>query len=392
MKFFISIIFIFGTILALWLIRHQVLLLYRNFILHYLPNKKIFPLYNNDDFVSAQVSANSLKAIQQVKALIATSKLNLVETTCICGSVEGECLLEKDRYGFFVPSLLCHECSMVRSKFIFDEEGLITFYQDFYRAIYSDGTTGVAALFKGQEQQGKGFLKRLTSLGLIDNIKTIFEIGAGAGGILKPFSDAGKKVAGCDFDQEYIAFGRNAGIELFRGDFKEFSRELRNADLIIMSHVLEHLVNPLKSLQEIEAFLKKGSYLFIQVPGIFNMEGYGDPILYFQNAHVFNFHEQYLKTLLKAAGFSIIFSDENCNVVATKTCTELGQITPQVFQDLAQHAPRIKAYIQQIHHLNTYGFYSLAKFISTLEAALYVAKNPLRKVACSIKSGFKNGK
>lgn len=391
MKFFISLFFFLGSILALWLIRYQILEGYKNFILFCLPTKKSFPLYDNDEVPSLPLSATSLEAVQQVKQLIASSKLKLVETTCICGSTKGECLTNKDRYGFPIPSLLCHECSMVRSKFIFDEEGLASFYRYFYRAIYSNGPEGISALFKGQEQQGKGFLKRLTTLGLIDNINNVFEIGAGAGEILKPFADKGKIVAGCDFDPEYIAFGKDKGIELLTGDFKDCNEKIKGADLIIMSHVLEHLINPLQSLQEIGASLKEGSYLFIQVPGIFNMEGYGNPILYFQNAHIFSFHEKYLKTLLQAAGFNIIFSDENCNIVANKIQPKPQQVPSHAFHQLAPEASKIKAYIQQIHHLNTHGFYFLKKFISTLENGWYFVKTPLRKFIHPIKHGLNNG-
>ena len=73
----------------------------------------------------------------------------------------------------------------------------------------------------------------------------IFEFGCGDGGILFALKQLGCDVYGNDFDSKTVEFGRSKGLTLELGD--EYTlKKYGQADIIILSHVLEHIKNPIK--------------------------------------------------------------------------------------------------------------------------------------------------
>ena len=86
--------------------------------------------------------------------------------------------------------------------------------------------------------------------------------------------------------------------------------------IFIMSHVLEHVFNPLATLIELRKLLKTGGYLFVAVPGL-NMVAKGDYKndlrRYFHIAHVTDFTSNTLKNVANCAGFKSLNIDEEIN-------------------------------------------------------------------------------
>lgn len=89
---------------------------------------------------------------------------------------------------------------------------------------------------------------------------SVFEIGYGAGGLLRAFHDAGASVAGADPDQlerdvdpVVVAHGRlhACGIE-------EVPAGEPPVDLVYGIHVLEHVVDPIETLRRTHALLRPG--------------------------------------------------------------------------------------------------------------------------------------
>ena len=84
---------------------------------------------------------------------------------------------------------------------------------------------------------------------------------------------------------------------------------LRNGekfDLVILSHVLEHVVNPVAFLKKIRSHLADEGLLYIEVPsleGVLDGKYYYDLARYFQNAHVSHFSSDSLENVMGIAGF-----------------------------------------------------------------------------------------
>ena len=89
-------------------------------------------------------------------------------------------------------------------------------------------------------------------------------------------------------------------------------------NIFILSHVLEHVFDPLQFVLEIRSTLKSNDLLYIAVPGL-NMVKHGtykyDLRRYFHLAHVTDFTKQTLENLLITAGFKALYIDEKIESV-----------------------------------------------------------------------------
>ena len=93
------------------------------------------------------------------------------------------------------------------------------------------------------------------------NLK-ILEIGCGPGGIVSFFSEKGYDVTGIDLDDKNLEFGKKKNLNLINRN--HFNLE-QKYDLILMSHVLEHLKKPEKELDFIKKICHQNSIIYIEV-------------------------------------------------------------------------------------------------------------------------------
>lgn len=93
------------------------------------------------------------------------------------------------------------------------------------------------------------------------DFNTILDVGCGTGYMSKFFHDKGHHVVACD---PWDRFLFKDEIEYHQTTSKIF--EGKKFDAIILSHVLEHIPNPMLFMQEIKELLADDGYLFIMVP------------------------------------------------------------------------------------------------------------------------------
>lgn len=251
------------------------------------------------------------KSVQNVLAKINKGVYDFKDQKCLCG-INGDLVLaQTDRYGFNVCTKICKNCGLLRSDPYYSPKSLMDFYTHEYRNIYVgvDGCTD--HFFLSQKKIGQK-IYNFIGIDYIKQKKTVLEIGCGAGGILKFFQDKGLNVLGCDFDNEYLNFGRKKGLNLIRGSVEEV--EANYADIIILNHVIEHISDPVKFLKQLRPVLKKNGIIFIGVPGILNLRTkfYQSNIQrYLQNAHVWHFSLGTLENVANQAGFSLVKGNED---------------------------------------------------------------------------------
>jgi 2-polyprenyl-3-methyl-5-hydroxy-6-metoxy-1,4-benzoquinol methylase len=283
-----------------------------------------FPLYSNrdDDIRSLIFSKRQQETIREVKEKIRKGKYKLEEIDCLCGNKDtSNIVIGRDRYGFDFPNVLCPHCGIVRAQYMFDQESLEEFYKREYRRIYVwrdvSEEEDIKELFRKQKKRGEEYLEKFKELNIdLSRIKNVCEVGSASGGILLPFQDINKDVVGCDFEQDYLDYGKERGLDLRFGDIKSINIDDNSQDLVILSHVLEHLIYPIKELNTIIGKIKTEGYLLVEVPSVLNV--YANPLSYFQNAHVYNFAQKNLEALFKQMGLDIIYSDELCLFIVSK--------------------------------------------------------------------------
>lgn len=295
------------------------------------------PLYVNDNKARLHLDKAQLQGLALLKEDIQKKKLVLRKNRCLCNNTDSNkdiLISEKDRYGLPIPQILCSKCGIIRSQVVFDDSSNNLFYEKYYRTIYTTKSPS-ESFFREQQDHGKQFINLLEDNNILPQINDVVEIGCGAGGILKPFKDSGKNIKGFDFDQQYLNFGIKEGLSLFNGDYTSFLKD-ESCDLIILSHVLEHFLNPIEEIWNILKKIRVGKYLLVEIPGIYNIKNaYVDPLLYFQNAHIYNFHEKHLRIFFESFNLKVIVGDETAIFVCQKQ--SIVKKPSYIYNDILEH-------------------------------------------------------
>lgn len=285
------------------------------------------------------------EAVATYNMKVSKGEYEFCKTRCLCGSTSpAKSVLEFDRYGMNCNTLICEECGVIRIENVLAEDSLARFYRDDYRSIYVGQAKASADFFKAQLLRGRDFVRLVEREGAYPGAN-VFEIGCGAGGILGAFRESGYSVAGCDYGESYLEYGRLEGLDLRAGGISESGLSAETQDVIVLSHVFEHFSNPVAELKKILYYLKIGGVLVIEVPGIFDIRRqYHNPRNYFQGAHVYNFCQEHLESLFQSMGLKVLYSDEKCTFLL-ENCGNESSIKSHITAS-ASRVKKIKQYLK----------------------------------------------
>ena len=249
------------------------------------------------------------------------------KSICACGST-GEFsdteICSHDRFGMTARNVACKNCGLIRLDPHLDQESLELFYRDHYRSLYTGlkSTDNAEKVFNAQYITGQNYYNYIKSnIDNIDSYKNVLEIGCSAGGILKVFSDTGHQCVGYDYDYEYMKYGKEKGLNLINGGVDSIhGNEL--FDIVIASHVLEHLPDINTKINKILKLIKPNGILFIAVPGLLNQKYYVGKRASFQYwaqaVHIWWFSYETLSNLMSKFPVTIISGDQQINMLVKK--------------------------------------------------------------------------
>jgi len=266
--------------------------------------------YKNDGKNTVLLNYKQKKFRREFEEKITKKQYTFEAVNCIiCNSSNFELLSEKDRYGLSMSVVICKKCGMVQTTPRMTKNTLEEFYDNEYRKIYEYEENGTEHSFQAEYNKGKvinNFINDVISEKITK--KFVVEIGTGAGGILQFFKDKGNEVYGVDLDSKCIGFGKTKGLNLDVGTIEKLSNIQKKPDLIIYSHVLEHLSNPIEELQKLKKFLHTESIVYIEVPSIehLNLSYHQNFLEYLQNAHLYHFTLNTLRNCANKSGFELI--------------------------------------------------------------------------------------
>ncbi len=308
----------------------------------------VSPLYSADSKAIVPLSSIQKKTIDVLLRKISDGDYKTEENVCLCGNIDylnDIVVSEKDRYGLPIKTLLCNKCGLLRSSPVFDNKSNLEFYKNEYRSLYMGEPTPPEYFFRDQVKRGE-LLFALFNEVVKEKIKSVFEIGCGSGGIMYPFYEAGYDCSGCDYDKGYVKYGVDKGLKLEIGDYNCFL-DSGSVDLIILSHVMEHFLDPISEMKKIITKLAPGGYLLIEVPGIFNFKKTCySPLQYFQNSHAYHYYADYLNVFFDKLGLTVISGDERCVFVVKKPLDWDDAEVSQVFDArLCPFPPLVMTYL-----------------------------------------------
>jgi len=100
----------------------------------------------------------------------------------------------------------------------------------------------------------------------------LLDIGSGNGRLLYLAQQAGWDVMGLELSSSMAEFvAKELGIEVLVANFLEPTPELERVgtfDVVVLRHVLEHLPDPLLTMEKIGALLQPEGYLLLEMPNI----------------------------------------------------------------------------------------------------------------------------
>ena len=128
-----------------------------------------------------------------------------------------------------------------------------------------------------------------------------FQIGCSDGYTLHRFQLAGWEVDGIDPSSRAISLAKSQyNLELNNGFIEDFDSKGAQYDLIILTHVLEHFVDPKAVLLKCLEMLKDDGHIFIEVPSLIDQDTW--PTSYFTFEHLTYFSPLSMTNLMQTCG------------------------------------------------------------------------------------------
>jgi SAM-dependent methyltransferase len=245
----------------------------------------------------------------------------MIPVPCLCGNPESadKILAGIDRWGLPARSVLCHHCGLIRIDPRWDDDTYARIYEQFFWPLQVGFFEITKERFNLSVKRAAPFAEFLKSRLDLEG-KSLLEIGCSYGAGLSSLKETGAKLTGYDYDERCLNFGRTfTGLELRPGGIKAAVNEGKQYDVVVLRHVLEHFLNPFEECLLLRSLLNENGILFVEVPGIFNLNDVGnDPLMYFNAFHTFSFTLSTLTCLMNACSFECIYGDELVNSLWVK--------------------------------------------------------------------------
>lgn len=236
----------------------------------------------------------------------------VIDVPCLCGATDEDQLLAGiDRWGLPCRQILCNACGLIRSSPRWLDETFSTIYAKHFWPLQSGSREISSNRFQLSLERSKPFYQRLQQLPLKD--KNVCEIGCSYGAGLFHVKSDTKRIVGYDWDTSILKIGKEmTGLDLRHGGVEAaVADNPQGYDIVILRHVVEHFLSPLKEIQNLHRLLAPGARLVIEVPGVFNSSEFSpDPLGFFNAFHTFSFSLKTLTELMHRCGFRCVYGDE----------------------------------------------------------------------------------
>ena len=309
------------------------------------------------DLWDSRRSAVPLNAVQQrtrsafIEWLAEGERLEHIEACVVCGSKSLEPLQRHDRFGLGFGAFICQGCGLVSTSPRLKEGELPEYYRRFYVPL-TMGTEGSdAPKFLVSSEQGAKIYSFVAPyfLSRTETVLEVGEVGCGPGGnlaaIRERFAQDGKhaRVTGCEYSEHYVDYASNQlGINYVQGGLDELLAGHYQFDLLVLSHVFEHMVDLPQVTEKLLRLLKPQGLLYIEVPGLlsFQEKDYYQAEFrrFLTHAHIYNFSLASLRAVMQPT-FEAIVGNEDVQALfkaRAQSLTERESV-PSSYEVLRDH-------------------------------------------------------
>ncbi len=222
----------------------------------------------------------------------------------LCGAVDGASVSEEtwDIVGVgpvVVGFRICGDCGLVREDPVLPRDRMLEHYADFSNYT-NPGRDG-----RPSAQKERNVARQVAMAGRnTERPGRVFQAGCSDGYTLSRFREAGWQVDGIDPSRgaRAVAHGQY-DLETRIGDF-ESAVGLRECDLFVATHVLEHVYDPVGFLAKAATMLAPGGRMLLEVPCLVLPDSW--PNGYLTLEHVQYFSPNTLAACLAQVGLAIV--------------------------------------------------------------------------------------
>ena len=122
------------------------------------------------------------------------------------------------------------------------------------------------------------------------------------------------QIKGFDYSSDAVDKAREVGLDVDVGGLDEALNSEIKADLLILSHIIEHVPNVETFLTKARQLIADDGLLYVEVPGVLALKdqrAYGQSYQAFcVLAHCYNFCLSSLKSVMADTGYQIVFGNE----------------------------------------------------------------------------------
>jgi len=205
-----------------------------------------------------------------------------------------------DDQGHDIHYVICKNCGLVLQSPRMNESELDEFYASAYRVHQHATEDPIEKDLRMQQARAEYTLTLVR-----DDIKEVrrhMDIGSSSGAFLRAVEVQYQCIGiGIEPGDAYREYSRTRGNHIHPSHEKLNEANEERFDLISMMHVLEHLPDPITTLDQLRNdLLAPDGHLLIEVPNLFEHAS-------FELAHLYAFSPQTLREVLRQAGYKILW-------------------------------------------------------------------------------------
>jgi len=218
----------------------------------------------------------------------------------LCNSEENEIFASEESFGFPLTYYQCENCGLVFQSIEESSAAAPGFYEETYRKIYQSSEEPTAKDIWVQEYRAEHLVRLVGAKG-VGAPERVLDIGASTGILLEAFERTyNSVVTGVEPGEAYRAFAEEKGIKMFDSLEALIASRPEKFDLVSMVHVLEHLADPVGTLQKIRReLLSENGVLLLEVPNFYVHDSY-------ELAHLACYTPHTLAETVKKAGYGLV--------------------------------------------------------------------------------------
>lgn len=284
-------------------------------------------VYVREEHEGMPLSPARRKAVNDLNELVYFGRLKLqINGTCFCGQCVFQQLSRLDRFGLPFGTQICRSCGLISQTLSLTEDSLPLFYDKVYWPLINgeaaeDGyATDIGARsfceFVVPETRNR-FSRKLS----------ILEVGCGQGDRITSLArglapDYELELRACDFSRSAILAAERRGLKVLHGGLDVFLGS-GQADVVILSHLFEHVVDLNRFLDQLEALVHDATLVYVEVPGVLDLKNKPEYEYDYQDycvlAHIHNFSLTTLSGVFATRGFKAIKGTEFVRMLASRS-------------------------------------------------------------------------